>query len=164
MSYIGRKLNNALIKKQNSKREIDYRNNNDIAHNYVFYLSAGILIRQSQTIICTSTRYKKERQKKIKRERYGSTEILRETEKQRNRETEKHGDRQRDKERLRYSKRQNDKSISHMIEKQREINESDFFKVYLGDSNRQPQPSRENLECYPWTNPSKSKGLVGNGQ
>ena len=24
-----------------------------------------------------------------------------------------------------------------------------FFKVYLGDSNRQPQPSRENLECYP---------------
>ena len=34
-------------------------------------------------------------------------------------------------------------------EKEREINESDFLKVYLGDSNRQPQPSRENLECYP---------------
>ena len=35
-------------------------------------------------------------------------------------------------------------------EREREINESDFsVKVYLGDSNRQPQPSRENLECYP---------------
>ena len=32
----------------------------------------------------------------------------------------------------------------------REINESDLKKkVYLGDSNRQPQPSRENLEWYP---------------
>ena len=64
MSYIGRKLNYALIKKQNSKREIDY-SNNDIAHNYVFELSAGILIRQSQTIICTHPRdiRKKDREK-----------------------------------------------------------------------------------------------------
>ena len=28
------------------------------------------------------------------------------------------------------------------------INESDFLKVYLGDSNRQPQPSRENPEYF----------------
>ena len=35
-------------------------------------------------------------------------------------------------------------------EREREI-ERDFYflKVHLGDSNRQPQPSRENLECYP---------------
>ena len=35
-------------------------------------------------------------------------------------------------------------------EREREI-ERDFYflKVHLGDSNRQPQPSRENLERYP---------------
>ena len=32
---------------------------------------------------------------------------------------------------------------------ERDINEDDFFKVYLGDSNQRPQPSRENIECYP---------------
>ena len=36
--------------------------------------------------------------------------------------------------------------------KVREINENDFFKGNLGNSNRQPQPGRENLECYPYTN------------
>ena len=39
-----------------------------------------------------------------------------------------------------------------------------FLKVHLGDSTRQPQPSRENLEWYPMTNPFKSKSLVGNGR
>ena len=47
-------------------------------------------------------------------------------------------------------------------ESEREINESNLLKEYLGDSNRQPQPCHENLECYPWTNPSKSRD--GKGQ
>ena len=41
-------------------------------------------------------------------------------------------------------------------EREREINKGDL-KVYLGDSNRQAQPSRENLEWHPQTNTSKSK-------
>ena len=32
-----------------------------------------------------------------------------------------------------------------------------LMRVHLRDSNRQPQPSRENLEWYPYSNPSKSK-------
>ena len=32
------------------------------------------------------------------------------------------------------------------IKREREINEVTFLQVYLGDSIRQPQPSRENLE------------------
>ena len=32
-----------------------------------------------------------------------------------------------------------------------------ILKVSLGDSNRLPQPSREDPECYLQTNPSKSK-------
>ena len=39
-------------------------------------------------------------------------------------------------------------------EREREINEMDLLKVYLGDLNRQPRPSREHLEGYPYTNPS----------
>ena len=31
------------------------------------------------------------------------------------------------------------------------------IKKKLGDSNRQPQPSRGNLECYPQTNPSRER-------
>ena len=35
-------------------------------------------------------------------------------------------------------------------EREREIERDCYFlKVHLGDSNRQPQPSRENLERYP---------------
>ena len=37
-----------------------------------------------------------------------------------------------------------------------------FIKVYLGDSDRQPQLSRENLECYPQTNPKDRQTEKGN--
>ena len=47
-------------------------------------------------------------------------------------------------------------------EREREINEMDLLKVYLGDLNRQPRPSREHLEGYPYTNPSKSRESNGN--
>ena len=35
------------------------------------------------------------------------------------------------------------------LEREREINESDFFKGVSGRFEPTPQPSRENLECYP---------------
>ena len=46
----------------------------------------------------------------------------------------------------------------HSIETER-LMKVIFFKVFLEDSNRQPQPSRENPECYPYTNPFKSNRL-----
>ena len=34
-------------------------------------------------------------------------------------------------------------------ESEKDRDESDYFESISGDSNRKPQPNRENLECYP---------------
>ena len=80
---------------------------------------------------------KKENEKKKEKER--------ERQRERNKVRERKGEKEREQERERQRE----------TETERAINESDFLKVYLGYSNRQSQPSCENLEWYPQTNPSK---------